>query len=315
MFVVMAIVAMTIIAGCNTNAPTVTQSSQFPPCIESDCNCSDFTSQPEAQAVLEAFEGDPHGLDRDGNGKACESLPGQSSTTDRQSPVIDSQNIHLRFGNPSRANTEDINNYLLLKPQYAVGYDCSKNLAIWVSGQLTSDWLGNVPRSDDFRPDPDLPCYQVHPRDYRGSGYERGHIVASADRDATPEDNSATYLMSNMMPQAPQNNRGVWRQFEEHLRDLVEQGKELYVIAGGEGEKGTIGNGVTVPAFTWKVALILNNGTPESMLAVRMPNDETVAGTDWEDHRVTVDMVEVATDLNFFSELQNRVEEDLEARN
>ena len=353
----LAVVLALVLSSCNTNT------SSLPACVEEDCNCSDFATQAEAQQVLEAVKGDPHGLDRDGNGKACEGLGkgvgsrevGSSGESgNRQSGIgnrgeekgtkitqkneergenkktndspysllptpyslssNDSPSIHLKFGNPSNANPSNTNNYLLLKPQYAIGYDCSQNQAKWVSWQLSRDWLGDIGRSNDFRPDPDVPCYQVHPRDYKGSGYDRGHIVASADRDRTENDNSATYLMSNMMPQAPQNNREVWREFEEYLRGLVGQGKELYVIAGGEGSQGSIGNNVNVPRYTWKAALVLGNGKPEKILAVRMPNDKSVAGTDWEDWQVTVDMLEVATGLDLFEKLPNNVEEALENR-
>ena len=93
-------------------------------------------------------------------------------------------NKHLRYGNPSNANLEDIYNYLLEKPQYALSYNCNTSTANWVSWQLNDSWLGRVERSDDFRPDPDIPenCYAVRPNDYRGSGYDRGHLTPSGDR-------------------------------------------------------------------------------------------------------------------------------------
>ena len=118
-------------------------------------------------------------------------------------------NIHLKYGNPSKANSKDINNYLLVKPQYALSYNCKTGIPNWVSWQLDRSWLGSVDRSNDFRPDSNLPngCYVVRPSDYRGSGYDRGHMTPSGDRTKTQSDNSETFLMTNMIPQAPANNR------------------------------------------------------------------------------------------------------------
>ena len=116
-------------------------------------------------------------------------------------------NINLKFGNPSGASQNDLNNYLIEKPQYVLSYNCQIGTANWVSWEVDPYWLGDVERSDDFRPDPDVPCYAVRPTDYRGSGYDRGHLDPSGDRTATETDNSATFFMSNMIPQSPANNR------------------------------------------------------------------------------------------------------------
>ncbi|MEN9566770.1 MAG: hypothetical protein RLZZ69_1966 [Cyanobacteriota bacterium] len=72
------------------------------------------------------------------------------------------QNIHLQYGNPSRANGNH-DNYLIQRPTYALSYNCQAGIPNWVSWQLDRSWLGNMERSDDFRPDSDLPsdCYQV----------------------------------------------------------------------------------------------------------------------------------------------------------
>ena len=230
-----------------------------------------------------------------------------------------SANIHLTLGNPSNANTSDLNNYLMEKPEFAMSYNCDKGTANWVSWQLNQSWLGNTERQDDFRPDQDLPsgCYQVRPTDYRGSGYDRGHLTPSGDRTKNPQVNSATFVMSNMIPQSPQNNREVWRELEEYSRDLVEQGKELYIIAGGEGRKEAIANGkVVVPQTTWKVVLVMDEPTVTEntrAIAVQMPNNESVARTDWTDYRVSVDEIEAATGYDFLSNLPQDIQAQIES--
>ncbi|MGB5975719.1 MAG: DNA/RNA non-specific endonuclease, partial [Nodosilinea sp.] len=147
--------------------------STLPPCVDDDCSCGDFASQPQAQAVLEAFTGDPYGLDGDGNGAACELLPPQPPLADPPAPP--SSNPHLALGNPSHAAATNPNNYLLQRNQYVLSYSRDRNSLNWASWEVDAGWLGSTPRQDNFRPDGGLPqgFYQVTPNDYRGSGYDR----------------------------------------------------------------------------------------------------------------------------------------------
>ncbi len=311
--ILVKLILLLFLTGCST---TETKKANLPNCTKTDCNCSDFTTQKEAQKVLDAFPDDRYKLDRDGNGAACESLPGGKKTT-TQNKTISSSNIHLKYGNPSNASTKDTNNYLLEKPQYALSYNCTNGTANWVSWQLNRSWLGSVDRSDDFRPDADLPdnCYAVRPNDYRGSGYDRGHLAPSGDRTRRKSDNSATFVMSNMIPQSPSNNREIWRELEEYSRDLVDRGKELYIVAGGEGKDKAIAKGqVTVPKHTWKVILVLNNNSVEETIAVRIPNNDTVARTDWTDYIVSVDDIEKKTGYDFFNTLDKNIQGKIEAK-
>lgn len=168
----------------------------------------------------------------------CAVLAPDETISDSTSDGNTSDSVHLSFGNPSNAGEDDPENYLVVKPQYALSYSESKRIANWVSWQLSPDWIGEAERQDNFRPDETLPedFYQVTPRDYRQSGYDRGHLVPSADRTATVEDNSSTFVMTNIIPQAPDNNQQTWRGLEGHARDLVEEGNELYIVAGSYGE-------------------------------------------------------------------------------
>ncbi len=229
-------------------------------------------------------------------------------------------NVHLKYGNPSQADNNP-NNYLIEKPEYAFSYNCQTGIANWASWQLNSSWLGRTERTDDFRPDPNLPpdCYAVRPKDYRGSGYDRGHLVPSGDRTRSRLENSNTFVMSNMIPQSPSNNREVWRELEEYSRDLVAQGKELYLVAGGNGIVQKIAQSkVVVPEYTWKVILILEKPNAEittqntTTLAVWISNSERVRNTSWQDYIVSVDEVEKRTGYNFFAQIPQDVQRQLE---
>ena len=231
-----------------------------------------------------------------------------------------SQNIHLKYGNPSQAQTRR-SNYLIERPQYALSYNCSAGIPNWVSWELDRSWLGKVERSNDFRPDLDLPerCYTVKPRDYRGSGYDRGHLVPSGDRTRRKEDNSATFIMSNIIPQAPANNREVWREFEEYCRNLAFQGKKVYIVAGGSefGDK-IARDRITVQKYNWKVVLILDRPREEitadnaQTIAVWIPNSKEVERTDWRDYIVAVNWVEKKTGYNFFDRIPKVVQKQIE---
>ncbi|HEX8286627.1 MAG TPA: DNA/RNA non-specific endonuclease [Pyrinomonadaceae bacterium] len=234
----------------------------------------------------------------------------------------------LLLGNPSNAtpNVNNENNYLMYKPQYSLSYNRSRGTANWVAWRLDSTWLGSSDRQDDFRPDSDLPSgwYQVTTQDYSGSGYDRGHMTPSGDRTRTDTDNSATFLMTNIIPQLPANNQGPWADFENYLRTLAQQGQEIYIYAGGAGTAGTIALGkVTVPQVTWKVVLILPNGSNDLQrigkgtraFGIIVPNQAPLSqNAPWRQFRVTVDAIENLTGFNFFTEVPKNTQELIERK-
>ncbi len=231
---------------------------------------------------------------------------------------------HLTMGNPSNAITNVVqpNNYLMEKPQYSMSYSRDNGGPNWVSWHLDSSWLGTTPRQDDFRADTTLPAgwYRVQATDYSGSGFDRGHMCPSADRTITVAANSATFLMTNMIPQLPANNQGVWANLENYSRTLVSQGNELYIISGGHGLQFFIANGhVAVPAQTWKVIIVLPVGsndvsrvsTSTRTIAVVVPNSGSI-NSDWRTYRVSVDQVEAITGFDFFSNVSTGIQAVIE---
>ena len=233
----------------------------------------------------------------------------------------------LLLGNPSNA-TPDINNennYLLNKPQYSLSYNRSRATANWVGWRLDGSWIGNATRQDDFRPDPQLPdgWYQVTSSDYTGSGYDRGHLTPSGDRTRSIADNSATFLMTNIIPQLAANNQGAWNDFEIYLRSAANQGNEIYIFAGVAGNAGTIAQGkIVVPKATWKVVLILPNGDNDLQriskatraFGIIVPNQPPISSQAWRDFRTTVNSVEFLTGYDFFSKIPKNTQEIIERR-
>jgi DNA/RNA endonuclease G (NUC1) len=224
---------------------------------------------------------------------------------------------HMLLGNPTGATADvaNSNNYLMLKPQYDLSYNNSKGEPNWVAWHLDSTWIGSAQRQDDFRPDPALPAafYHVTDSDYSGSGYDRGHMCPSGDRTRSIPDNSATFLMTNFVPQLAANNQGPWNDFENYCRTLAQSGNELYIYSGGAGTAGTIANGhVNIPLVTWKVVLVLPVGDNDLQrvnrntrtIAIVVPNQPPLTSTTpWRNFRTTVKGVEALTGYNFYSNL------------
>ncbi len=227
---------------------------------------------------------------------------------------------HLLLGNPSNAVT-NINspfNYLMEKPQYSLSYHRDRKIPNWTAWRLDSSWIGSTSRQDDFRPDSTLPAgwYQVLDNDYSGSGYDRGHMCPSGDRTNSVPNNSATFLMTNMVPQLGANNQGPWEDFESYCRTLAGQGNEMYIYSGSIGSLGTTNNAaqITIPQYTWKVMVVLPNGNNDLQrinkytrtVAILIPNFTGTGlqiGDVWREWRTSVKHIEALTGYNFFSEV------------
>lgn len=268
------------------------------------------------------------------------------------------ENSALYFGNPSNAehNEKNRTNYLIGKKQYALSYNDSTHEANWTAWHLCAADMGDAGRGNKFRADSALPegWYRVVQSDYQFVlyGFDRGHLCPSADRTASIEDNDETFLMTNMVPQAPDNNRIVWKALEEYERALVGQGNELYIFAGPYGRGGTSDEGtfesikipqrskngkpvigedgmlsysgmsIAVPAYTWKIIMAIPEGTGDIgrvtkdtlLLAVCIPNEQGCGKNgSWEQYRTSVDALEEMTGCDFFARLPDDTEAYLEA--
>lgn len=254
------------------------------------------------------------------------------TTTSGGTSELDNSNMML--GNPSNATANIVvaNNYLIARPQYCMSYNNSKLTTNWTSWHLYSGDIGSAPRQDDFRADATLPSSWYHVTDtdfqYSTYGFDRGHMCPSADRTATVADNSATFLMSNMIPQAPNNNQQTWANLENYCRTLIDGGNELYIICGPYGEGGTsakgtfnvLASGVVVPSQTWKIIVVLPNGdndlsritTSTRVIAVDMPNIQSI-NTNWRNYRVSVDALETLTGYDFLSNVSTSIQDIIEA--
>jgi endonuclease G len=264
------------------------------------------------------------------------SSPTTTAAPDAVPSATPTPSAQMMLGNPSGATPDAANrdNYLMIKPYYALSYNDSKGEPNWVSWRVIASDLGDAPRKRVFDPDDTLPFsfYHVQTRDYTRSGFDRGHMCPHSDRAANIEMSYATFVMSNIVPQAPNNNRKAWAQLENYSRELVRAGDRLYITSGPYGRGGVGSNGpldvlangrTVVPATTWKVILV----TPDSgrddlasinagdrVIAVDVPNDEAQVGEAWAPFRCSAASIEMKTGLHFFTALPADVRSALDQK-
>jgi endonuclease G len=233
---------------------------------------------------------------------------------------------HVAFGTPFDASTA--NDFVIHRRTHSLSHNCAQGGPNWVSWNLNKTHFGDAPRSSSFTSDGGLPsgCYRVVDSDYTGGGYDRGHMVRSEERTWSTDDNKATFVLTNVLPQYHDLNGGPWLKFETYLQDLAQNGnKEIYVIAGGRGNQGTLkGAGrVVIPTHAWKIAVVMpygqglaqatTNGSVQ-VIAVMMPNVTGIIGQPWTSYKTTVDNIEYYTKYNFLDKLPDGVESYWEAR-
>ena len=194
--------------------------------------------------------------------------PSLSSSNDVELPVIGdvalTGNRNVALGVPRMHNQPEI---VISRDQFVLSWNSKRRGPNWAAWEVRSADLGNVGRQDNFSTDGALKSYlvskgndtSVDPNDYSGSCLDRGHQVPSADRTSSVQSNTATFVMSNMIPQAAYLNRIVWERVESYERSLVSRtnGTKVYVIAGGIYDQGSGNIGsqrdIAVPSKSFKI--------------------------------------------------------------
>ncbi len=184
----------------------------------------------------------------------------------------------------------------------------------WVAYHLTQEELyGTSSRKDNFRSDDAIPTESASLSDYKGSGYDRGHLIPAADLSWSEEAMSDSFYLSNMSPQEPQFNRGIWSSLEATVRNFADTEGAVYVVTGPiltDGPYQTIGkNDVAIPKHYYKV--ILDYAEPDfKAIGFVLPNEGSSERL--ESFATTVNEVEQLTSLDFFPKLEDKLEEQLE---
>ena len=215
---------------------------------------------------------------------------------------------NLAFGIPGNADC------IIDREGYALGYIEYHEQPAWVIYHMTAEeaMTKAASRDDNFRPDPEIPTGSATLADYRGSGYDRGHLAPAADMAFSIKTMDESFYLSNMSPQKGEFNRGIWKDLESLVRSFALAEKDIYVVTGPilpQKKSLTIGaSQVTVPGSYYKV--VWDRTPPEKMIGFILPN--AGSSKSLQSFAVTVDAVEAATGLDFFSELPKEQQEALE---
>lgn len=200
--------------------------------------------------------------------------------------------------------------------RYTLLYVPEYKLSRWVAYTLTrSDIKGDAGRSGDFKIDPQIErSLSATDADYLYSGYNKGHLLPSADRQQSKKANGATFLYSNAAPQLRELNGGAWKVLEGHLRTLLTEDYDiLYIVVGGvlTEELRHIGAGkVAVPELFFKAVIMRQDYDLDSVAYVMPNNKEILEGKKFDSFKVSIDSVERLTGLDLFpriEEFQNTI--------
>ena len=191
------------------------------------------------------------------------------------------------------------NNQYICHTGYALNYNNRTRVAHYVVEHIKKTNLsGPAVRGNDFREDPVVPVqFRATLTDYASSGFDRGHMAPAADFTWSAQVMSESFYLSNMMPQNPGNNRGIWKYLEEQTRAIATKYKDVYVITGTVYDKTvvpTIGN-VSVPNQIYKIVIDAKTGRT---LAYMFPNIKLEV-SDIDKYAVTVADIEQLTGIDF----------------
>ncbi|MEO1010249.1 MAG: DNA/RNA non-specific endonuclease [Bacteroidota bacterium] len=196
---------------------------------------------------------------------------------------------------------------------YMLSYNEPFEQAEWVAYLLKKEHLTYDDRKRPyFIEDPKVRTKSADWRNYKGSGYDRGHLCPAGDRRFSEQAYNETFYTSNISPQDREFNAGVWNRLELQVRLWAKRYGELYVVAGGVLEEGLPeigGEDVDVPRYFYK---IVARGKPDRprVIAFLMPGRESKRPL--SDFVVTVDVLEKRTEIDFFEKLQDDVENEME---
>ena len=225
---------------------------------------------------------------------------------------------------------------------YSVEWDNAKVANRWTCYQLhEGNTLSQTDRNDDFKADPDV-AVSATLEDYRNSGFSRGHLCPSADRQCSEEQNKQTFFLTNMQPQWQKHNGGLWKNLEDLVRNYAtDDGKTnahcdtLYIVkaatitdkvtindteedgiydqkcVGGDGHSHEL----IVPKFFY-MALLHYNKVTDNYHAIAfwtLHEDANDTNKNYGDYAISIDELEKRTGIDFFCNLSDEVEKQVEA--
>jgi len=227
------------------------------------------------------------------------------------SVVVDAQkNRYNQLQIPSVNRNEEV----ICHTSYCFVYDEDHEQAKWVAYKLTKQMAaGDEPRDDDFKTDPAVTSETATNNDYKGSGFDRGHLAPAADMSLTKTSMEESFYFSNICPQDPGFNRGIWKKLETLIREFAVKLGSIYVVTGPILKTGlpSFGdNEVSVPEYFYKAVLFVSDSLVTSIAFV-MPNEKQSSKSVFK-YAVSVDYLEKETGIDLFPKLPYFIEKKTE---
>ena len=212
-------------------------------------------------------------------------------------------------------------------PTYSLEYSYKYKHSYWIAYRFDNTTGGNVGRNEAYKPDPELPSqYAAKHNDYTNSGYTRGHLCASSDRQYSKEANQQTFYMSNISPQSGigfNQSGSAWNTGEDKVQawgyNISRSTDTLYVVKGGTiGEgmiKGYIKNEIAIPKYFF-MAVLFRSGDNYKAIGFYMPHENLKDDPDKKDPKkylMSIDALEQETGIDFFHNLPDNIENTVEA--
>ena len=237
------------------------------------------------------------------------SLPGEEIKKSAEEKDYSSLPENLIFGVPAESDL------ILNRKGFSLGYSKKYRQALWVSYILTAEesTAKKVRRSNAFKVDPAIRYRPVLPKDYKKSGFDKGHLAPAADMSFSVESMKNSFYMSNISPQLPGCNRGIWKRLESKVRLWAQKEEMLCIVTGPVFKKRNRRmkeSKLPIPYAFYKV--IFDMTPPHKMIGFLIPNDTTKKQL--PAFVVSVDQLELLTGFDFFSELEDSLENTLEGR-
>ena len=200
----------------------------------------------------------------------------------------------------------------IVKHSYIImSYNEKHEQANWVFYKLNQRNInGDSKRKDNFRTDPLVSSGSAELIDYKGSGYDRGHLAPAGDMKMTNNSMSESFYLSNISPQYPSFNRGGWKRLETLIRKWATS-KSLNIYTAGilGNDLNSIGpNQVSIPRKFYKIIFDTSN---ENVIGFIMPNQKILK--ELRSFVVSIDEIEDSTGIDFFSEMEDYKENELES--
>lgn len=197
---------------------------------------------------------------------------------------------------------------------YSLSYVQKYKNAEWVAYKLVDTMLdGSAKRKDNFCVDPMVLTGTAGPNDYPSKEYDRGHLCPAEDMSFSQEAMDSTFYMSNMSPQMGSFNRGIWKKLEMKVRKWAKKYKEIFVVSGPVLKEGLQRIGpkkdISTPMEFYKIILVYQD-TVKKMIGFILPHRKI--NTALENFAVPVDSIEKVTKIDFFPDLPNKIEKQLE---